>query len=593
MRRMFTLSCLVAVIWLSAVESSVVAQFNGVQVNIDPFGNDIIADAANEPSIAVDPLNPNNIAIGWRQFDTIASNFRQAGVAHSTDGGQTWTASVLDPGQFRSDPVLDFDADGNFYYSSLAIINSEFQVGVFKSTNGGATWSNPVFAHGGDKQWIAVDRTSGMGRGNIYQHWNVQFSVVPDTSFTRSTDGGGSFQEPIAGPQSFMKWGQLDVGPNGTLYMAGADLNSNNGHLFSKSTNAQDPMQTPTFSSSQSLDLGGVTTGFGSVNPSGLMGQVSIASDHSYTDSRGNVYVLGSVDPPGPDPLDVMLTRSTDGGETWSSPVRVNNDAPGTNAFQWFGTMSVAPNGRIDVIWNDTRNDPTDSTSELFYSYSFDAGQTWLGNSALSDPFDQALGYPDQAKLGDYYDMTSDNTGASLAYAATFNGGQDVYYLRIDADILCDFDDDRLCTVGDINELLGEGPIAEGVDVTPGVNDQYDLNHDGLIDLEDRDQWLALAGSQNGLMSPYKLGDADLDGVVDGSDFIAWNENRFASTLRWDLANFNGDAVNDGLDFIEWNLNRFTSSDVVAVPEPTVSVAVLLVLGLIGIRAAPRQATLL
>src|SRR3954469_22447477 len=62
-----------------------------VQVNVNSLGQDIVGDAANEPSIAVDPTNPNRMAIGWRQFNTISSNFRQAGVA--TNGGQTWTAS--------------------------------------------------------------------------------------------------------------------------------------------------------------------------------------------------------------------------------------------------------------------------------------------------------------------------------------------------------------------------------------------------------------------------------------------------------------------------------------------------------------------
>ena len=50
-----------------------------VQVNVDEFGNNIVDDAANEPTIAVDPTNPNIIAIGWRQFDSIWSNFREAG----------------------------------------------------------------------------------------------------------------------------------------------------------------------------------------------------------------------------------------------------------------------------------------------------------------------------------------------------------------------------------------------------------------------------------------------------------------------------------------------------------------------------------
>jgi hypothetical protein len=586
MRRPFSWYSILAMIWLAAAASPVAAQFNGVQVNVDQFGNDIIGDAANEPSIAVDPLNPNNMAIAWRQFDTIFSNFRQAGVAYSTDGGQTWNASVLDPGQFRSDPVLDFDADGNFFFSSLTIVNGVFQVDVFKSTDRGATWSDPVFAFGGDKQWIAVDRTSGMGRGNIYQNWNVQFSIVPGTDFTRSIDGGSAFEDAIASAEPFMKWGQLEVGPDGTLYLAGAQLDTDDGHLFSKSTNAQDPQQTPTFSAAQSIDLGGRTSFGGDVNPGGLLGQVTMATDHSYTDSRGNVYVLGSVNPSGPDPLDVMFIRSTDGGDTWSSPVRVNNDPAGTNAFQWFGMVSVAPNGRIDAVWNDTRNDPTDSTSQLFYSYSFDAGESWLGNTPLTDPFDQSLGYPNQDKLGDYYDMMSDNTGVYVAYAATFNGGQDVYFLHIDAEILCDFDNDRLCQISDINDLLSEGPIADGVVVTPGVNDQFDLNGDGIIDLADRDRWLALAGSQNGLMSPYKVGDANLDGTVDGVDFTLWNANKFTLTLLWDEGNFNGDAANDGQDFLEWNANKFTSS-APTVPEPSMSLAFLVMLAFAVTKCVP------
>jgi len=56
-----------------------VGSFHSVQVNVDALGNNIVGDAGNEPSIAVDPTNPSRIVIGWRQFDTVASNFRQAG----------------------------------------------------------------------------------------------------------------------------------------------------------------------------------------------------------------------------------------------------------------------------------------------------------------------------------------------------------------------------------------------------------------------------------------------------------------------------------------------------------------------------------
>lgn len=401
------------------------------QVNVDSLGNDIPGDAANEPSIAVNPYNPNQMAIGWRQFDTISSYFRQAGVAYSTNAGRTWTASVLDPGQYRSDPVLDFDSHGNFYYSSLTTptASPDWSLKVFKSTDGGASWSSPPELSGGDKQWMAVDRTSGIGSGNIYQHWNVEATSDPGVNFSRSTDGGSSFESAIAGPQPAMKWGTIDVGPDGTLYLAGAELNEDDGHLFSQSTNAQNPAQTPSFAASQTVSLGGTTVFGDPLNPAGILGQVTIATDHSQTSTHGNIYILGSVNPPGSDPADVMFIRSEDGGQNWSTPVRINKDQG--DAYQWFGAMSVAPNGRIDVIWNDTRFDVTNEVSQLFYAYSFDAGHTWFGDRAFTNPFDHALGYPQNDKLGDYYDMVSDNMGVNIAFAATFQGGQDVYFTRI------------------------------------------------------------------------------------------------------------------------------------------------------------------
>jgi len=395
-----------------------------VQVNVNSLGQDIVGDAANEPSIAVDPTNPNRMAIGWRQFNTIGIAFRQAGVAYTTNGGQTWTASVLQPGQFRSDPVLRSDADGNFYYASL---NAQTAINVFKSTNGGASWGFPVYSFGGDKEWIAIDKTNGPGRGNIYENWNVQFSTVPDASFTRSTNGGTSFEKPTTGPFPYSRGGQLAVGPNGTLYSGGSTLDQSE-HVFAKSTNAQFAAQTPTFTG-QIVNLGGTESlGTPDINPVGLLGQTSMQAA-----PNGNLYMLQSVDPPGPDPLDVMFIRSTDDGNTWSSPVRVNNNPAGEPSSQWFGTMSVAPNGRIDAIWNDAIFATHNQFSVLKYAYSLDDGLTWLGNVALTPAFNHQLGYPSQQKIGDYYDMVSDDLGASVAFAATFTGGQDVYYMRITA----------------------------------------------------------------------------------------------------------------------------------------------------------------
>ena len=109
-----------------------------------------------------------------------------------------------------------------------------------------------------------------------------------------------------------------------------------------------------------------------------------------------------------PDPLDVMFARSTNGGSTWSNPIRVNDDLSISN-WQWLGTMSVAPNGRIDAIWLDTRNDPGGYDSELFYAYSDDGGATFSPNVVLSPPFDPHVGWPQQNKMGDYFHMRSDD----------------------------------------------------------------------------------------------------------------------------------------------------------------------------------------
>ena len=93
--------------------------FMSYQVNVDGSGQNIVGDAANEPSITVDPTDHNKMAIGWRQFDTVSSNFRQAGWGYTTDGGVSWTfPGVLQENVFQSDPVLLSDDTGRFSISA-------------------------------------------------------------------------------------------------------------------------------------------------------------------------------------------------------------------------------------------------------------------------------------------------------------------------------------------------------------------------------------------------------------------------------------------------------------------------------------------
>ena len=399
------------------------------QVNVDVLGANLLDDAANEPSLAIDPVHPERMVIGWRQFDTINNSFRQAGYGFTQDGGMTWTfPGVIEPGIFRSDPVLDSDAEGNFYFNSLTVSGSVFRCQVFKSSDGGATWDAGVFAQGGDKQWMVIDKTGGMGHGNIYAYWTQSFSVCAPGFFTRSTNRGRSFENCSIIPEETMHWGTLALGPEGELYVCGE---SNSGFVVTKSLSARDSSEAVSWELLRNVNLDGTIQFGGGPNPGGLLGQTWVATDRSSGPMRGNVYLLCSVRRfSTADPCDVMFAASTDGGETWSAPMRLNDDST-NSAWQWFGTMSVAPNGRIDVIWLDTRDDPGGFFSALYYTNSLDGGGTWSKNERLSEIFDPHIGWPRQNKIGDYFHMISDNEHAHLAWAATFNGEQDVYYSRI------------------------------------------------------------------------------------------------------------------------------------------------------------------
>lgn len=405
--------------------------FYTTQVNINSDGENILGDAANEPSIAVDPTNPARMAIGWRQFDDVNNNFRQAGYGYTIDGGDTWTfPGVINPGIFRSDPVLDADAAGNFYYNSLTVDNnSNYTCQVYKIDDGGVVWDNGTYAHGGDKQWMRVDKSVGTGAGNNYSFWTSYWSICYPEAFTRTTDYGNSYEDCVA-VDGDPSWGTLAVGPLGELYIVGAGAESD--IMVAKSTTAQDPENSVSWDFHTPVDLDGYLDGWVTVNPAGLLGQAWIDVDVSGGPGNGNIYVLASVHRySNNDPGDVMFAKSTNGGVSWSDPIRINDD-PGTNDYQWLGTMSVSPGGRIDAVWLDTRDAPGNSVlSALYYSYSLDQGETWSANEVLSDSFDPHVGWPDQEKMGDYFDMVSDMDGAHLAWANTLNGEQDVYYTHI------------------------------------------------------------------------------------------------------------------------------------------------------------------
>lgn len=496
------------------------ANFYTTQVNVDSNGDNIVGDAGNEPSIAIDPTNPDRIVIGWRQFDDISSNFRQAGYGYSLDGGVTFTfPGVLDPGVFRSDPVLDFDSDGNFYYNSL---QGTFECDVFKITDGGTSWENPVPAFGGDKQWMTIDKSAGASAGHNYSYWNTSFTTCAPGAFTRSTDGSNTFENcEVIDNTPF--WGTLKVDANGDLYLVGRN-GGGSGMVVVKSTNAKNPAQVVDWDFVSSVNLDGLVYAQADVNPAGLVGQAWIDTDNSDGPGDGNVYVLGSVFRfSNSDPADVMFARSTDGGVSFEPPVRINIDNDDTS-FQWMGTMSVAPNGRIDVVYLDTSTaDPGTVDSRLIYCWSDDQGDTWNDYLVISEMFDPTVGYPNQNKMGDYFDMKSDNDYAHLAWCNTLNGGQDVYYSRISPD----------GTLGVSEIVLAEGfgftnypnPFSETTTLQFYTAEESTVILE-VFDIQGRRVRTLLEGSVNGLQK-----------------------------VRWDGRTSSGNKLHKGLYFARLNVN--------------------------------------
>ncbi|MEM8678926.1 MAG: hypothetical protein AAGF97_06225 [Planctomycetota bacterium] len=160
--------------------------------------------------------------------------------------------------------------------------------------------------------------------------------------------------------------------------------------------------------------------------------------------------------------------------------------------------------------------------------------------------------------------------GGELVYQlpGTLNGDANIdgmEFLRI---VLTtgDFDRNGDFSCQDIDALVAA--IAAG-----DTASHFDLNGDGVVDHGDVTAWLAEAGAAElASGNPYLVADADLNGVVDGQDFILWNDHKFTTGAGWCGGDFNADGQTDGQDFVLWNSTKFTSAveRPALVPEPVV-----------------------
>ena len=232
---------------------------------------------------------------------------------------------------------------------------------------------------------------------------------------------------------------------------------------------------------------------------------------------------------------------------------------------RWMSSIAMNGQGDIALMYNVTSSSTSPSIRYIGRRASDPLGTMPQGEYAL--PGGTGVGgLTTSNRWGDYSAMSVDpSDDRSFWFTGMYSQGNGTSATRIGAvsfDLLGDFNFDGAYTCEDIDGLIAE--IAAGTNLP-----SFDLNDDSLVNLDDRDLWLATAGEFNlGPGKVYLPGDATLNGVVDGLDFIAWNANKFTNVAAWCSGDFSADGVVDGVDFTIWNSNKFTESAVLrALPE--------------------------
>ena len=363
-----------------------------------------------EPSIAIDPNNPDIVVAG-----SILDN-----VYYSRDGGATWTKDKLtSPLEVFGDPCIVASPTGDFYYlhlsdpegrgwSSDALLD---RIVCQRSKDGGKTWSDG----GGmgltppkdqDKEWAVVNADGS----RIHACW-TQFDKYDSTEPQDSTVILCSFSN-----QKGKKWSApvrvsdqagdcLDsddttegavpaLGGNDEIFVAWAlgewiyfDKSFDGGLTWGK-----DRQVTQIVGGwDQSIP------GIGRVN-----GMPVTCVDLSDGPHRGRIYVNWTDDRHGDS--DVWIVHSDDQGDSWSDPIRVNLDDSGQDQF--FTWMSVDPiRGDVHVVYYDrSHNGSTKNRStHVAVASSTDGGLTW-SNQVVSE---SAFTPKGRVFFGDYNNISS------------------------------------------------------------------------------------------------------------------------------------------------------------------------------------------
>lgn len=350
---------------------------------------------------------------------------------HRTENGHDWYNPTCNFGtSVQGDPIVAYDSLGNLFYENM--YGNITGCKVIKSTNYGATWSTAVTAiNGNDKNWMACDQTSGPYANYVYTTMTNNSSG----NFARSTDHGATFQNTFVATPHSLPGMMVAVGANGNTQGGSVYVVTNSGNSFSAVyTFFRSLDGGATFSQRSTAQwantVGTQVSGRNSVSNMRTRPYPMIAADNSYGAHRGNLYcVYASNDPPGNgNKSDVWCRTSTDGGQTWSAAVRVNDDVNTQNFQQWHPAIWCdKETGKLYVMWMDTRDTPTNDSAFIYATYSADGGATFVANQRISNKkmkinCTTCGGGGTPMYLGDYNGIVS-NKKVAMAGWADFRSG--------------------------------------------------------------------------------------------------------------------------------------------------------------------------
>ncbi|HPS64878.1 MAG TPA: T9SS type A sorting domain-containing protein [Ignavibacteria bacterium] len=394
-------------------------------VTINDYDNYNLGVDFAEVHISVNPLDPKNFLCAYNVTSS------SMGVhAYMTVNGYDWTSMSPTWGaSMVGDPVTGFDKLGYAYIEQL--YGSPTGTKMAKSTNTGASWTILSDNTGNDKNWFAIDLSNGPYANNIY-------TTITPGNVKRSTDGGTTFSTVFSSTNTYPGM-TVAVGPNviggdvpgGCVYV----VTNTGSTAYSVVYNffcSTDGGSTFSMKSSQSF-AGYVGTWSGSrhsVSNMRTRPYPFIACDNSNGPNRGRLYlVYATNDPAGSgNKPDVFLRYSTDQGSSWSSPIKVNDDANSTSNHQWLPYVYCDNNnGNLYFQWLDTRDVPTSDSCYVYATMSTDGGATFAPNQRISNAkfkinCTTCGGGGTPAYEGDYNGMASNGKVSMLAWSDFRNG---------------------------------------------------------------------------------------------------------------------------------------------------------------------------